>query len=386
MSLIDARKFIKSKHFFGQRGKPDEPSVKYMDFLYIAQKKSIPGILKIGITGGDRQLGKTQDFLWSWELIKPKLIEDQIKDQLKLFLSSWIKDSAKGKEFELVDGTSEIPPLYGGSNSDYTGTPYEFTTEVFNKEIDIYLLIHLVRLNILAVYANVGILETSKPLNELFSLLDITPFEEIKVFNVNAKAKNTIFPEMNGSIDNLDNSYIVDRKIENEEVYYLFLENSNNSIKEKKYKWIKSDLSNDKMKEKIFDFMINQEVIYTENVYGPFKIVGYDDGWTLMHKKENIQISNVPEDKIDVRSASKKIDLELEYKKIGQDMEILDQYTRRDLKNSELTMNLTYVDTIEKEENDIKKEYFRMKSDDKIYLLDRDLIDSELLDKINKIK
>ena len=167
MSLIDAKNFIQSKHFFGQRGKADEPSVKYMDFLYIAQKKSIPGILKIGITGGDRQLGKTQDFLWSWELIKPKLIEDQIKEQLKLFRSSWIKDSARGT----IQNNKKLP-LYGGSNSDYNGSPYEFTTEVFNKDIDIYLLIHLVRLNILAVYANVGLLENTKSFGVSFNLLE----------------------------------------------------------------------------------------------------------------------------------------------------------------------------------------------------------------------
>lgn len=358
MSLIDAKNFIKTKHYFGQRGKPDEPSVKYMDFLYIAQKKSIPGILKIGITGGDRQLGKTQDFLWSWELIKPKLIEDQIKEQLKLFRSSWIKDTKRG-----TSQNNKPLPLYGGSNSDYDGSPYEFTTEVFNKEIDIYLLIHLVRLNILAVYANVGLLENTKSFSELFSLLDVTPFEEIKVFNVNAISKNTVFSGKESEV-NLGNSIIIERKIENG-VYYLFYDNTN-------YKWKKSNLDDENMKEKIIEFMINQEVIYTENMYGPFKIVDYDDGWLLMHKKEEIQISGVPEDKIDIRIASKRIVLELEYEKLGQDMEILDQYTRRDLKNSELTMSLTFIDIV-KQEN---KKYLKLQSkNNEMYLVDYDKLE-----------
>ena len=107
-------------------------------------------------------------------------------------------------------------------------------------------------------------------------------------------------------------------------------------------------------------------------MYGPFKIVDYDDGWLLMHKKEEIQISGVPENKIDIRTASKRIVLELEYEKLGQDMEILDQYTRRDLKNSELTMSLTFIDIV-KQEN---KKYLKLQSkNNEMYLVDYDKLE-----------
>lgn len=371
MNFIDLKKFVKSKHFFGQKGKPDEPSVPYMDFLYIAQKKSIPGILKIGITGGDRQLGKSQDFIWSWELIKPKLMEDQIKHQLKLFLSSWIKDSARGKvKKNNTSGVDEIPPIYGGSNADYDGSPYEFTTEAFNKDIDIYLLIHLARLNILAVYAHVGLLPNDKKSSELYSLLS-TPFEEIQQFAISVKSKNTFFLEKNKKNINILNSTVVERKIENDKIYYLFLANTEKPIENNEFQWVDIDVATaeDEIIELIKEYMIGRDAYYKDRILGPFKIVSFENNqWKIFSVKNKIQ-KNVNDKDIRIIQPRKKIHLDLEYKKIGMDMEVLDQYTRRDLADSDLTMSLEFVRTLEKN----NKTYFQLKGkDDVFYLVDKD--------------
>ena len=169
MSAIPWNKFVDTPRFWGNPGKPDETEIGYFDFLYIAQKTHIPNIYKIGITGGERKLGKNQTFIWSWELPRPRLVEKMVIDQLKLFSSGWIKDKYR-REKNL--------PRFGKEPKD----KYEYKTETF-KDIDIFTLIHLVRLNVLAMYAHVGLVKNTEELKQLFLRLKNTPFNQIKSFD-----------------------------------------------------------------------------------------------------------------------------------------------------------------------------------------------------------
>ena len=265
MSTISWNKFVDTPRFWGNPGKPEEKEVGYFDFLYIAQKTHIPNIYKIGITGGERKLGKNQIFIWSWELPRPKLVQKMIIDQLKLFSSGWIKDKYR-KEKNL--------PRFGKEPKDR----YEYKTETF-KDIDIFTLIHLVRLNILAMYAHVGLVKNTEELKQLFLRLKNTPFNEIKSFDYSLKSTNDYFvstmaedviiidDDTDTGWNNIDESDVIGRKKEGDVISYLFAERGEEST-ENKFKWVNSnDTSFGRGISKIKEYMINQNVLYKGTVY-----------------------------------------------------------------------------------------------------------------------
>lgn len=378
--------FVQSQHFFGQPGKPDKPQIKFMDFLYIAEKKSIPKkVLKIGITGGDRKLGTSANFLWSWELVKPRMVEDLVKKQLKLFRSGWLKDSQR-KYAEL--------PLYGNYNSDYDDSPYEYTTEVFQEKIDLYTLISLVRLNILAVYADAGLIDTTKDLSELLRKLSNTPFQKIQTFGLTVESENDFFVANNKLVDedndyNIDiNSIVLGRKIENNKVYYLFISRSNDAVQEKEFKWSEIELGATVFSDRVEEFMIGRVVYYKDLVLGEYKIIGLDENykWILQSTYDaNIRKDKYAADDINIKLLDPKnfVDLQKEYAKLNLKMEMLYAYTKKELLNEDLNIPMQYIDIVEVDGSRfIKLKDFQNKE----YLLELDSIkDQRLLEKFNNL-
>lgn len=379
--------FVQSQHFFGQPGKPDKPQIKFMDFLYIAEKKSIPKkVLKIGITGGDRKLGRSANFLWSWELVKPRMVEDLVKKQLKLFRSGWLKDTQR--DFDNL-------PLYGNYNSDYVGSPYEYTTEVFQEKIDLYTLISLVRLNILAVYADAGLIDTTKDLSELLRKLSNTPFQKIQTFGLTVESENDFFVANNKLVDEDDDydiddsSIVLGRKIENNKVYYLFISRSNNAVQDKEFKWFKIELGVTDFSDKVKEFMIGRVVYYKDSVLGEYKIIGLDENnkWILQSLYDaNIRKDEYAADDINIKLLDPKnfVDLQKEYAKLNLKMEMLYAYTKKELLNEDLNIPMQYIDTVEVDGiRFIKLKDFQNKE----YLLERDTIkDQRLLEKFNNLR
>ena len=150
MSRKSIPAFLKSTQFMGQPGKPIEPATKYNSFLYIAlNEENKP---KIGFTIGDRKLGKDYNFVWSWSLPKPIAIESKVKSQLKEF-------SEKSNEEIIVDGI-------------------KYKTETFN--IDLFTLIHIVRLNVLVMSAWMEYIPFTKDMRYLYERLNRRDFNYIK--------------------------------------------------------------------------------------------------------------------------------------------------------------------------------------------------------------
>ena len=399
---MEWRKFINTPSFFGSPGEPKDLTVDWMDFLYIAQKKTIPTpIYKIGITGGDRKLGKGVTFLWKWQLIKPRLIEDMVKKQLKLFRSGWLKDSEYDQAYEENDdeddndenNDGEYPPLSGNFNSIYEKA-YEYTTEVFNSKIDLFTLIHLVRLNILAVYAHVGLIKKTKKLAELHTQLNNTPFGKIWTFSISVESpidfyiqgmegKEKLLDEQKIPVSEFDNSYVVGRKVVNEIVEYLFV----SRIDSTNFKWIKlNDLIYDRTKqiEKIKEFMINRMVYYKDPTLSEFKIINQLEDDKIKWKIQRSQGGNeyIVEDKYIKLLEMKNIcDLEKMYTDMGFKMRLLHAYTKEKLTNETARVSMKVVDYLQ------EQKLFKVETIDGLetYYVKEDDIknDTRLIDKFN---
>ncbi len=150
---MDEKRFL-NNYFFGQPSKPNEPIVPYESFLYIALDSDNKP--KVGFTIGARNLGKEYDFVWSWTLPKPILVEKRIKDILDLF---------KIKNNTNIDDAQGV----------------KYTTETF--DVDLLTLIHITRLVVLAVSGHIGHVRQSKRLRKLYNVLNDNKFNYIKSLN-----------------------------------------------------------------------------------------------------------------------------------------------------------------------------------------------------------
>lgn len=191
MNLND---FLKSDHFVGVNNLPNEPSIKYQKMLYIA-KDSVSNTIKIGWTKGKRELNKSNKdskwkFIWSWTLPSPSMVELKVKRQLSNFATSKI-------EYDT-----------------------DFTYEQFSN-IDEFTLIHLVRLNILAVCYETGFLEKTEKLHKLSQRLNIDSVDEVRMNDMKWVCaydyrKIEKYPQMDYEV-----MEILDRKKELTNVFYL---------------------------------------------------------------------------------------------------------------------------------------------------------------------
>lgn len=361
MSSMPWKKFVDTPRFWGNPGKPDEKEIGYFDFLYIAQKTHIPNIYKIGITGGERKLGKNQIFIWSWQLPRPRLVEKMVIDQLKLFSSGWIKDKHR-KEKNL--------PRFGKEPKD----KYEYKTETF-KDIDIFTLIHLVRLNVLAMYAHVGLVKNTEELKQLFLRLKNTPFNEIKSFDYSLKSSDDYFvsnivdltddveiidDDTDTDWNNISQSDVIGRKKEGNVISYLFAERGEEST-ENKFKWINS---NDRLFGrgiyKIKEYMKNQNVLYNGTVYNVLDgVIASDRTQEIRWKLKNVYmeevVEKVSEKRIKLLTVDRSIDISNEYTNLGIDLAIFQMYTVSELYKLPLKLPVKVL----KRENDLYKVQFK---------------------------
>ena len=379
MSAIPWNKFVDTPRFWGNPGKPDETEIGYFDFLYIAQKTHIPNIYKIGITGGERKLGKNQTFIWSWELPRPRLVEKMVIDQLKLFSSGWIKDKYR-REKNL--------PRFGKEPKD----KYEYKTETF-KDIDIFTLIHLVRLNVLAMYAHVGLVKNTEELKQLFLRLKNTPFNQIKSFDYSLKSTDDYFvsnivdltddveiidDDTDTGWDNINQSDVIGRKKEGNVISYLFAERGEES-KENKFKWINSIFNYRLFRRgilKIKEYMKNQNVLYNGTVYNVLDGVisstrTQEIRWKLKNVYTSEIVEKVSEKRIKLLTVDRSIDISNEYTNLGIDLTIFQMYTVSELYKMPLNLPVKVL----KRENDLYKVQFKKE----IYYVSPEKINDSLI-------
>ncbi|MAJ82652.1 MAG: hypothetical protein CMF41_07025 [Legionellales bacterium] len=380
MSAIPWNKFVDTPRFWGNPGKPDEKEIGYFDFLYIAQKTHIPNIYKIGITGAEKKLGNNQIFVWTWELPKPRLVQKMLIDQLKLFSSGWIKDKHR-KEKDL--------PRFGKEPKN----KYEYKTETF-KDIDIFTLIHLVRLNVLAMYAHVGLVKSTEELKQLFLRLKNTPFNEIKSFDYSLKSSDDYFvstmtedviiidDDTDTGWNNITQSDVIGRKKEGNVISYLFAERGEEST-ENKFKWVNS---NDTLFRrgiyKIKEYMKNQNVLYNGTVYNVLDgVISSNRTQEIRWKLKNVYtpeiVEKVSEKRIKLLTVDRSIDISNEYTNLGIDLAIFQMYTVSELYKLPLKLPVKVL----KRENDLYKVQFKKD----IYYVSPEKINDSLIKNFEEI-